>query len=143
MVFGGNRMAIIRDQVNLNGDTGIQGFESNTLLGTQKFLFTLQTQSYSPWDLLGFRISPFANITMGMIGDKDNPLYKSNIFSKIGLGVLLTNDYLVFNGFQISFAYYPRIPDSGDGIFKSNSFKNTDLILPDYQVGKPIVVPYQ
>ncbi|MCO6148569.1 hypothetical protein [Flavobacterium sp. NRK1] len=143
IVFGDNRMPIIKDQLNLNGDTGIQGFNSRTLLGTKKFILTLQTQSYSPWNVFGFRLNPFANFSMGIIGDEQNKLYDSKIYTTFGLGLLIYNDYLIFNSFQLSFAFYPSIPSEGQNIFKTNSFKNTDIQLPDFQVGKPTVVPYQ
>ena len=143
IVFGDNRFPIITDQLNLNGENGIMGFDSRTLLGTKKALITFQTQGYSPWNLGGFRLNPFANVTMGVIGDEQNKLYSSRLYSKFGLGLLIYNDYLVFNSFQLSFAFYPNIPGQGDDIFKSNTFKNTDIALPDFQVGKPTVVPYQ
>lgn len=143
ITIGDNRLPFIKDRVSLSGEYGISGLDSPFLLGTQKLLLTLQTQSYSPWDLVGFRISPFANVTLGMIGDNENLLYKSNIYSKIGLGVLLTNDYLVFNGFQISIAYYPTIPGVGENLFKNNTFRNSDITLPDFQVGKPATVQYR
>lgn len=143
LIWGDNRIPFIRDQLNLTGEAGISGFDNTSIAGTKKFLLTLQTQSYSPWDVVGFRISPFANFTMGVIADDNTQLYESDVYTKIGIGVLLTNDYLVFNGFQLSFAFYPNIPGIGDNIFKSNTFKNSDLTLPGYQVGKPNVVPYQ
>jgi hypothetical protein len=134
LVIGDNRLDFIRDRLSLNGEYGISGFDSPFTTGTQKFLLTLQTQSYSPWDVVGFRISPFANLTLGMIGDGNNSIYQSDIYTKIGLGVLLTNDYLVFNGFQISIAFYPDIPGVGSNIFKNNTFRNSDIILPDFQM---------
>ncbi len=143
LVFGDNRMPIIKDQLNLNGDTGIQGFNSRTLLGTKKFILTFQTQSYSPWNVLGFRLNPFANFSMGIIGDEEKKLYESKVYTTFGLGILIFNDYLIFNSFQLSFAFYPSIPSEGQNIFKTNSFKNNDIQLPDFQVGKPTVVPYQ
>lgn len=143
LVFGDNRMPFIKDQLNLNGTNGIQGFDSTTLLGTKKFTLTLQTQTYSPWDVLGFRLNPFANITLGVIGDEENKLYESKIYSKFGLGLLIANDYLVFNSFQLSIAFYPNIPGSGENIFKTNTFRNNDITLPDFQIGRPTVVPYQ
>lgn len=143
IVMGDHRMPIITDQLNLNGDNGIQGFDSRTLLGTKKVLLTLQTQSYSPWNLWGFRLNPFASFTMGIIGDDQVKLYESKVYTKIGLGVLIYNDYLVFNSFQFSIAFYPNIPDQGYNVFKTNSFKNNDIILPDFQVGKPVIVPYE
>jgi hypothetical protein len=143
LIFGDNRFPIITDQLNLNGDNGISGFDSRTLMGTKKALLTLQTQGYSPWNLFGFRLNPFANLTMGVIADEDTNLYQSKVYTKIGLGLLIYNDYLVFNSFQLSFAFFPDIPDNGSNIFKSNTFKNTDITLPNFEVGKPVLVPYQ
>ncbi|MES2487045.1 MAG: hypothetical protein V4581_14005 [Bacteroidota bacterium] len=142
IVMGDNRMRIYTDQVNINGAAGIPGFESRTLVGTKKAILNLQTQTYSPWNLWGFRVNPFANVTLGVIGDEDHNLYQSKLYSKIGVGVLFYNDYLVFNSFQLSLAYYPSIPDNGYNIIKINSVQNNDFILPDFQVGKPDIVPY-
>lgn len=143
LVFGDNRLAIVKDQLNINEQNGIQGFDTQSVLGTKKFVLTLQTQSYSPWDLFGFRLNPFANFSMGVVANEDTNLYESKVYTKFGVGVLLYNDYLVFNSFQLSFAFYPSIPSQGENIFKTNSFKNDDIQLPDFQVGKPIIVPYQ
>jgi hypothetical protein len=143
LVFGDNRMAIIKDQLNINEGNGIQGFNTQEVLGTKKFVLTLQTQSYSPWNVFGFRLNPFANFSMGMVANEDTNLYSSKVYTKFGIGILLYNDYLVFNSFQLSLAYYPTVPGQGDGLFKVNSFTNNDIKLPDFQVGKPVVVPYQ
>lgn len=142
IVMGDNRMPIYTDQLNLNGDKGIPGFNSRTLVGTKKAVLNLQAQTYSPWNIMGFRVNPFVNFTMGVIGDEQHKLYKSPLYTKFGLGVLLYNDYLVFNSFQFSIAFYPTIPDSGNNIFKLNTIQNNDFILPDFQVGEPGVVPY-
>lgn len=137
--MGDHRIPIITDQLNLNTEFG---FDRRRVQGTKKALLTLQTQSYSPWDVLGFRINPFASLTMGVIGTEERKLFKSPLYSRIGLGVLLYNDYLVFNSFQLSLAFYPTIPGSGNNIFRTNTIENTDIVLPDFQVGKPGAVPY-
>ena len=142
-VVGFNRMPIITDQLNLNGDTGIPGFDSRTTLGTKKALLTLQTQTYSPWNLAGFRLNPFASFTMGILGNELKDLYSSKVYSKIGIGLLIYNDYLVFNSFQLSLAYYPSIPGRGNNLYQTNGIKNDQITLPNYQVGKPVTVPYQ
>ncbi|MFP9098660.1 hypothetical protein ACLI09_06360 [Flavobacterium sp. RHBU_24] len=143
LVFGDNRLPIYTDQLNINNENGIDGFSSRDLRGTKKLLLTLQTQSFSPWNLAGFRINPFANLTLGVIGNEQHKLYDGPVYAKIGMGILLYNDYLVFNSFQLSLAYYPNIPDNGYNIFKTNGTQNNDITLPDFQVGEPMVVPYQ
>ncbi|MCG2611065.1 hypothetical protein LZZ90_06050 [Flavobacterium sp. SM15] len=142
IVLGNNRLRAKNELININENNGIQGFNTN-LTGTKKLLATFQTQTYVPGSLWGFRISPFFNTTLGMIGDDEHKLLNSRLYSKFGLGVLISNDYMVFNSFQISFAYYPTIPGTGDNQLKSNTFKNNEIELPDFQVGKPYVVPFQ
>ncbi|WP_294733068.1 hypothetical protein [uncultured Flavobacterium sp.] len=143
LVFGNNRKPIITDLLNINDENGIQGFNSRNLYGTKKFLLTVQTQSYSPWEVLGFRFNPFTNFTMGIIGDDVHRLFESKVYTKFGAGVLIYNDYLVFNSFQLSIAFYPTIPGQGHNIFKTNTFKNKDITLPDFQINKPIITPYE
>lgn len=142
VTIGNNRIPIKYDKISINEESGIQGFTTN-LYGTKKLLIAFQTQTYSPGMLWGFRLSPFLNATLGMISDDSNHLLNSPLYSKIGLGVLISNDYLVFNNFQLSFAYYPNIPEVGNSLFKTNSFQNNDLQLLDYQIGQPTIVPYK
>lgn len=139
IAFGFNRTPIVKDQFNLSGNNGIVGFNSR-VLGTQKALLYLQTQSYAPGIWYGFRFSPFLNFTFGMIGDENLSLFKGRVYSKIGLGVLVSNDFLVFNQFQLSVAFYPTIPFEGDNIFKTNTFKNDDFILQNFRIEQPEVI---
>ncbi|MXN92927.1 hypothetical protein GR160_17000 [Flavobacterium sp. Sd200] len=139
IVMGDHRIPIITDQLNLNAEFG---FDKRLVQGTKKVLLTLQTQSYSPWNVLGFRLNPFANFTMGIVGTEDRKLFKSPVYTRIGLGLLIYNDYLIFNSFQLSVAFYPTIPGNGNNIFRTNTMENTDITLPDFQIAKPGVVPY-
>ncbi|MFA5556357.1 MAG: hypothetical protein WCY06_02840 [Flavobacteriaceae bacterium] len=139
IAFGFNRVPIIKDQFTLSGRNGIEGFNSR-VLGTQKALLYLQTQSYAPGIWYGFRFSPFLNFTFGAIGEENHSLFKSRLYTKIGLGVLVSNDFLVFNQFQLSVAFYPTIPFEGDNIFKTNTFKNDDFILQNFRIEQPEVI---
>lgn len=143
IVFGNHRNENIKDRLNINEMNGIQGFDSRLLVGTKKLVLSMQTQSYVPGNWHGFRFSPFINFTMAMLGDQSNKIFNSSLYTKIGLGVLINNDYLVFNSFQLSIAYFPSIPDIGTNIFKTNTFKNNDLVIPDYQIGQPTIVPFR
>ncbi len=139
IAFGFDREPIVKDQFNLSGLSGIEGF-NNRLLGTRKALLSLQTQSYAPGIWYGFRFSPFLNFTFGMIGGKDDSFFNSRLYSKIGLGVLISNDFLVFNQFQLSVAYYPTIPFEGNNIFKFNSFNNDDFNLQNFTIEQPELI---
>ena len=142
VLIGSNRLPSVADQLTINEGLGIQGFNS-PLYGNKKIVLTLQTQSYSPWQFIGFRINPYFNYSAGVLADGGTGLLKSKVYSKIGLGILISNDYLVFNSFQLSIAYYPTIPGSGQNIFKTNTFDTQDFGLQTFDLGKPETVFYK
>lgn len=141
VIIGLNRFSY--DSLTINEGYGLDGFNSTGLSGTRRILFTLQTQSYAPWNFIGFRFGPFLTYTLGMLGDASKGFKNSKVYSQIGLGVLIKNENLVFNAFQISIAFYPSIPGIGQNVFKTNSFRTTDFGFRDFEIGKPGIVVYQ
>lgn len=141
-VLGNHRADIIADRVTIGAQNGISGFDNPLINGTRKLFTTFQTQSYVPGNWHGFHFSPFFNMTMGILGEHTDKLFSDKIYSIFSLGVMINNDYLVFNSFQVSFSFYPSIPYQGSNLFKTNTFKNDDLSLPDFQIGEPTIVPY-
>jgi hypothetical protein len=131
------------DSLTLNDGYGLEGFKSPVLSGTRRLLLTLQTQSYAPWNFLGFRFGPFLSCSFGMIGDDADGLKNSKVYSQVGLGVLIKNENLVINTFQISVSFYPLIPGMGRGIFKMNSIRTTDFGFRDFEIEKPERIQYQ
>jgi hypothetical protein len=141
VTIGINRFSY--DSLTLNEGYGLDGFNSIGLSGTNRLLFTLQTQSYSPWNFIGFRFGPYITYTCGMLGDATTRFKNSKVYSQIGLGVLIKNENLVFNTFQISVSFYPLIPGIGQDIFKMNSFRTSDFGFRDFEIGKPAKVIYR
>lgn len=131
------------DKLTINDGYGLNGFSSPELTGTRRLLIVIQTQSYAPWSLLGFRFGPYLNFSFGMLGDEKNGFGQSRLYPQLGIGVLIRNDYLVVKNMQISFAFYPAIPGDGNNIFKANPFRTTDFGFPDFVIGKPKVVDFQ
>ena len=78
-----------------------------------------------------------------MLGNAETGFRNGKIYSQIGFGVLIKNENLVINTFQISIAFYPLIPGKGQNIFKMNSFRSTDFGFKDFEIGKPATVNYQ
>ncbi len=158
LVLGNNRLPIQGDHISINenasfqgnygagyrdtNNAGISGFDS-PLYGTKKLLFSAQTQFYSPWDLWGFRINPYFIYSGAMIGNETKGITKSKLYSSIGIGVIISNDYLVFNSFQFSIAYYPNIPGEGYNLFKTNSLHTEDFGFQEFDFGKPRTIIYK
>lgn len=141
ITIGLNRFSY--DSLTINQDYGLKGFNSLGLSGTRRLLLTVQTQSYAPWNFIGFRFGPFITYSLGMLGNASTGFRNSKVYSQIGLGVLIKNESLVFNTFQISITYYPIIPGNGQNIFKTNSYQTSDFGLRDFEIGKPGTVAYQ
>lgn len=141
ITIGINRFSY--DSLTLNSGYGIEGFSSTGLSGTNRLLFMLQTQSYAPGNILGFHFGPFLVCSVGMLGDAFSGFKNRKLYSQIGFGVLIKNENLVFNTFQISISFYPIIPGNGQNIIKTNSFSTTDFGFRDFEIGKPVPVLYR
>jgi hypothetical protein len=141
MTIGINRFS--SDSLTINDSYGLEGFNSPALSGTHRFLLTLQTQSYAPWNIFGFRLGPYISYSLGMLSDEITGFGDSKVYSQIGLGVLIKNENLVFNTFQISVSFYPLIPGKGQNVFKMNSFRTTDFGFRDFEIEKPGGMIYQ
>jgi hypothetical protein len=143
VTIGDRRDPSLQDRINLNGLSALPDFSSGTLLGTKKWVVSLQAQTYLPGQWKGFRFCPFLNVTAGLLADSDSTFFTNKVFTKLGLGVSIYNDYLVFNRFQISVAYYPVLPDVGDHMMRLNTYRSFDFSVQDLQINKPQLVEFQ
>jgi hypothetical protein len=142
LIIGNNRLDSNYDKLTLNGaNNGIDGFNSPSLFGTKKLLMTVQSQAYSPWRLIGFRLNPYVSYTAGMLGQKDINFSRSKLYSQLSFGVIISNDFLIFSSFQFSMSYYPNIPD-GNSIFQTNSISTSDFGLQNFEIAKPSLIVY-
>ncbi|MGO4819668.1 hypothetical protein [Flavobacterium sp. W22_SRS_FP1] len=142
IVVGLNRQSSLADRLNINENFGIQGFNS-AVYGTNKMLLTLQTQAYAPNDVIGFRMNPYFNYSIALLGNNHNGVKTTKGYSKIGVGVIINNDYLVFSSFQISLSYYPEIPFIGENVFRTNAFETGDFGLQSFELARPRTVLYK
>ena len=142
LIVGNSRLNTNYDKLSLNEDrNGIEGFSSNTLFGTKKLLMTIQSQGYSPWRFLGFRLNPYMSYTGGMLGQENSGFSNSKLYSQISMGLIISNDFLVFSSFQFSLSYYPSIPD-GNTMFKTNALSTSDFSLQNFEISKPSLIGY-
>jgi hypothetical protein len=141
VTIGINRFSY--DSLTLSSTFGIIGFNSTNLTGSSRMLVTLQTQTYAPWNLFGFRFGPFFSCSLGVLSDAETGFSNSKVFSHFGLGVLVKNENLIISTFQFSISFYPTIPGTGNNILRLNSIKSADFGFNDFAIGKPGAVLYQ
>jgi hypothetical protein len=138
-IFGINRLP----SEILTHNFGIKGFETVVSDATYMTSLALQTQSYAPWDLAGFRFGPYFFAHFGILGKQSTPFGNNRFYSLLGFGMLIKNDYLMFNTFQISVSFYPFIPGKGNNIFMTNAYKTSDYGFRDFETSKPGVVQFR
>ncbi len=131
------------DSLTINSDVGLAGFSSSNLWGTRRAVITLQTQSYAPFNFLGFRFGPYVTLSGALLGNDEDGFKNSKLYTQFGLGVLIRNENLVLNTFQISLAFYPSMPGQGNNIFRFNSLRSTDFGFNYFVIGKPNTVVFQ
>ena len=141
VTIGINRIA--PDSLTINDGFGLDGFNSTGLSGTNRILLSLQSQSYAPWNILGFRFGPYVTLSAGMLSDAENGFRHSRLYTQIGFGVLIKNENLVIETFQVSVSFYPVIPGVGNDVFRLNSYRSTDFGYRDFEIGKPGTVSFE
>jgi hypothetical protein len=102
---------------------------------------TIQSQGYSHWRFLGFRLNPYLSYTAGMLGQENSGFSDSKLYSQISMGLIISNDFLVFSSFQFSLSYYPSIPD-GNPMYKTNALSTSDFGLQNFEISKPSLIGY-
>jgi hypothetical protein len=77
-----------------------------------------------------------------VLGNESSGFSNSKINSLFGMGVLIGDNYLTFNTFQIYMTFYPIIPGKGNNIFLSNAYKTSDYGFMDFDISRPKVADY-
>ena len=130
------------ERIIINDKYGIRGLKSNTLVGTQKLSMNLESVMFSPFYVLGFRFSTFSFFDIGFIGEESRIIFNQKMYSGLGIGIRIKNENLVFNTFQLRFAFYPLEPEH------SNRF-SVDLSgfpsagFSDFTVKKPHAITFE
>ena len=138
-----NTIAATNQQIlNLNG-TEMYGFNSPTLTSNAKIVLNLEFVMYSPYKLLGFQFSPVLFLGMASINKNYIAMLNSRIYQAYAIGLLIRNEYLVSNTFQVSIGLYPYMPGSSNYLIKTNPITNYEVRAKDFFISKPEKVAYQ
>ncbi len=143
---GLNRIA--GEYITLNGrnNEGLYGFNSFAVMGQNKSLLKFESIIYTPFDYAGIQVAAVVFAGFGKIG-RPNPAYafinENTIYQAYGLGFLIRKENLVVNTIQISFGYYPNLPDGTGNQIRYNPIGINNLNLRDFDISKPDFVNYR
>ncbi|MCJ7932328.1 MAG: hypothetical protein MUW56_01500 [Chryseobacterium sp.] len=130
-----------KDRINLSSADEFPVYNSD-YIGTKKLVLRYQLQLFINKTWKNFHFSPYVTAAVGWLGMPDDKLLKTNTNTKIGIGVLINNPFLVFNRIQISFTYYPRVPFDNNSVFDFNSNRNNLLPMNSFSTDIPHFVNF-
>ncbi|MCQ9636696.1 hypothetical protein MP477_17200 [Chryseobacterium sp. WG23] len=130
-----------KDRINLSAADEFPVYNSD-YIGTKKLVLRYQLQLFINKTWKNFHFSPYLTAAVGWLGMPDDTLLKTKANTKIGIGVLINNPFLVFNRIQISFMYYPRVPFDNNSVFDFNSNRNNLLPMNSFATDIPHFVNF-
>lgn len=130
-----------KDRINLSASDEFPVYNSD-YIGTKKLVLRYQLQLFVNKTWKNFHFSPYLTAAVGWLGMPDDKLLKTTANTKIGIGVLINNPFLVFNRIQISFTYYPRVPFDNNSVFDFNSNRNNLLPINNFSTDIPHFVNF-
>lgn len=99
--------------------------------GTQQFLFKSETDFFSRYQVLGFRVLFYNFLDLGWITPTGKLFASDNFNYGFGGGIRLRNNFIIFNTINIKIGFYPKLNQEGFGsFFKIGS--STPDVSPDF-----------
>lgn len=130
-----------KDRINLSASDEFPVYNAD-YIGTKKMVLRYQLQMFINKTWKNFHFSPYLTMAVGWLGMPDEKLLNTRANTKIGVGVLINNPFLVFNRIQISFTYYPRVPFDYNSVFDFNSNRNNLLPMNSFATEVPHFVNF-
>jgi hypothetical protein len=130
------------ENTNLNG-LQMYGFSSDQLMNKSKLVLNLEFVMYAPYEVIGFKFAPVVLVGLGKIGGNVNDMFMgSRLYQSYALGVLIRNEHLVTNTFEISIGLYPFMTGHANNTIELNPIGSYALRARDYVIGKPDLIPF-
>lgn len=130
-----------KDRINLSSSDEFPVYNTD-YIGTKKMVLRYQLQMFINKTWKNFHFSPYLTMAVGWLGMPDDKLLNTRANTKIGVGVLINNPFLVFNRIQISFMYYPKVPFDNNSVFDFNSNRNNLLPMNSFATEVPHFVNF-
>lgn len=130
-----------KDRINLSAKDEFPVY-STDYIGTKKMILRYQLQFFINKTWKNFHFSPYITAAAGWLAKPDEKLLKTNVNTKIGIGVLINNPYLVVNRIQISLMYYPKVPFDNNSSFDFNGYRNDMIPMNNFAADIPHFVNF-
>lgn len=130
-----------QNRINLSAANEFPIF-SGDYIGTQKLILRYQMQFFLNKHWKNFRFNPYLTTNIGWLSQNEKSLFSSPLQSKIGVGLLIYNPFLVFNRIQISFMYYPKTPFDNKPGYAFDQYRNDMFPIQQFDTDIPHFVNF-
>jgi len=101
--------------LSLNSAYGLEGFISDSVLGTRRLSLQLETEFFLKPKFLGFSFCPFPFADLALMTPENSPYSKSALYTSLGGGLRTRNENLVFETIEIRAYFFPVAPSNMKG----------------------------
>lgn len=103
--------------LSVRPEDGLRVLPDREVEGGQRLTTALETNLFTPWSVIGFRVSCFTFVDAGLVGaEKSSSLWQEKIYYGAGFGLNLRNPDLALPTWRVSFAVRNRVEDHGTDI---------------------------
>lgn len=108
---------VLYKPLNINKEFGIFGYRNTLFNGYQRLNLGTQTTYYSPLNIYGFKFNFYALLQASLLAASKENLFKSPLYSAIGLGFMVRNENLAFNTLSVAANYLPPVAGGPKSFF--------------------------
>ena len=96
--------------LNINWERGIWGYKDTRINGYQRLNLRSETVLYSALKIYGFKFNFFGSFQGSFLTDRNQSIFKSQLYSGMGVGFRVRNENLPLNTLKVAVNYYPSPP---------------------------------
>jgi hypothetical protein len=128
------------ESISVRPEDGLRVLPNREVEGGQRLTTALETNLFTPWSLIGFRVSCFTFVDAGVIGtEKSASLWQEKVYYGTGFGFNLRNPDLALPTWRVSFAVRNRVEDHGTDIQVTfRSLNPSSLGVPGTKPSLPV-----
>ena len=130
------------DTLRLDRESGLFSLDPNDRRGDQRLVASMESVTFVPFQLWGFRFALFEFLSVGTVGADHGSFLNGRYTSSAGIGLRFHNERLIFNPFELRFAF---LVNGADGTTLNRyRFGTTPAVgLSGLEPGPPAVVPFE
>lgn len=98
----------VYEPLYINNEYGLEHFGTDSVRGIQRVSIGSETDIYTRWQILGFKLGFFGFGQATMMTPEHTGMWNGNVFPAVGGGIRTRNENLIFGTIEARFTWYPH-----------------------------------